>query len=111
MAAVPKFRIDVNVRSLLMNSASHGPETSGQPEIDLAGHDIFSLSGEVVRSWTRDSPGKSRLDAQPDIPHHAGLAVSLHTHSLTKVHVWQRDCVYEYRSLIRSRGKRCSENS
>ena len=35
MSTVPKFRIDVNVHSLLMNSAAHGPELPAHKGLTL----------------------------------------------------------------------------
>ena len=58
MSTVPKFRIDVNVHSLLMNS-TRGPELPANQGVDPARADLSPVPSEAVGSRTRDTSGRA----------------------------------------------------
>src|SRR5947209_7324733 len=79
MATAPKFRIDVDIHDLLMDSSREPARPAAVKGADAARTCISPVSGKAGRSWTRNSSRKTGLEPVPRLSGHARMAFPLHT--------------------------------
>ena len=77
MSTIPKFRIDVNIHTRLMNSASERPRPPLDKGMSLP-DPIYPRFPEKLSDPGPKAAGKARVDTLSGLSQHARLALSVY---------------------------------